>query len=337
MRGLAKDPDARWPSCAAFVDALSAALSNARVSVVEQTVAMAHGVASTVPLPGAAPPVVAATATRGATNTQVAATTSAPASTTATPTAATSVLATGGSPSHRVRNTVVAAAFVIALLISGGLAYVVTHLPPAISLSSISVAPGEHLVVSGTHLPANQSGFVQVLSQPYDFPFKAGPNGSFSVEMIVPSGIGFGDHIVRLCWSGACHAQATLHVDQGVALSTPSAAPSVSPTSGMTPTPGSSPTPTSTVPYIRLASVRIQYLIGKDTVYGFRYVAGRVLMVNFVQGGKTDPLGSPRTGPYGDFSLPFAIPQKAQRGSAQIEVCGYNGCLFTPIEVSLTG
>src|SRR6202022_768008 len=58
LRGLAKDPAARWPSCTAFVNALSAAVTNAE-HVAPHTVLGAASLDSTVPL---ASPLTAAAA-----------------------------------------------------------------------------------------------------------------------------------------------------------------------------------------------------------------------------------------------------------------------------------
>ncbi|HET9781204.1 MAG TPA: serine/threonine-protein kinase, partial [Candidatus Dormibacteraeota bacterium] len=50
MRGLSKDPTARWDSCSAFVDALSTALEPQPAVAVGATMVMAPQVASTVPI-----------------------------------------------------------------------------------------------------------------------------------------------------------------------------------------------------------------------------------------------------------------------------------------------
>src|SRR5260370_7161578 len=57
MRGLAKDPAARWESCTAFVDALAAALAGKTDPAVAPTLVMTPAAASTVPM---AAPVAAA-------------------------------------------------------------------------------------------------------------------------------------------------------------------------------------------------------------------------------------------------------------------------------------
>src|SRR5260370_8915831 len=61
MRGLAKDPAARWESCTAFVDALAAALAGKTDPALARTLVMSPAVASTLPMaaPVAAAPVVA--------------------------------------------------------------------------------------------------------------------------------------------------------------------------------------------------------------------------------------------------------------------------------------
>src|SRR6266566_3944784 len=62
MRGLAKDPAARWQTATEFVDALAAALTHsAPAPTVARTMVMAPAVASTMPLAHAAPPVAAPT------------------------------------------------------------------------------------------------------------------------------------------------------------------------------------------------------------------------------------------------------------------------------------
>ena len=66
LRGLAKDPDARWETCLAFVDALTAALAGGPVPVAERTFRLAapitSGMAATMPLVAEAPPAAPPTA-----------------------------------------------------------------------------------------------------------------------------------------------------------------------------------------------------------------------------------------------------------------------------------
>ncbi|HAC45638.1 MAG TPA: hypothetical protein DCF65_06160, partial [Chloroflexi bacterium] len=55
MRGLAKDPAARWESCTAFVDALAAALAGKTDPAMARTLVMTPAVASTMPLASTVP------------------------------------------------------------------------------------------------------------------------------------------------------------------------------------------------------------------------------------------------------------------------------------------
>jgi hypothetical protein len=97
------------------------------------------------------------------------------------------------------------------------------------------------LVVTVQHLPPKQAGELQMLSQLHVFPFRTDSNGNASVEVIVPTSIGLGDHIVRACWSSACPLQATLHVVSLAAIVT-SPTPTGSPTTGASPSPSANPT-----------------------------------------------------------------------------------------------
>src|SRR5260221_6272755 len=61
LRGLAKNPEARWQTCDAFVSALEAALGRMSPAVVEQTVAMATPMPAVNGAPASAAIPVAAT------------------------------------------------------------------------------------------------------------------------------------------------------------------------------------------------------------------------------------------------------------------------------------
>ncbi len=61
LRGLAKNPEARWQTCDAFVSALEAALGRMSPAVVEQTVAMATPMPAVNGAPAGAPSPIAAT------------------------------------------------------------------------------------------------------------------------------------------------------------------------------------------------------------------------------------------------------------------------------------
>ena len=238
MRGLAKDPAARWESCTAFVDALAAALAGKTHPGVARTMVMAPAVASTVPL--AAPVAVAAAAMPA----QARADAVNPSATVALPYPAPAQTA-AKKKSRKGLLAAIAAGVLVVLLVLGVL--LVASARPTLSLSASTVREGEIVVVNAGHLPASQNGEIQLLSAVHAFPFHASPSGDVSVSIRVPLNIGAGDHTVRLCWNASCRLSATLHVLEPVALATPSpgatpsGAPGTSPTPGATP--GHSPTP----------------------------------------------------------------------------------------------
>src|SRR6266852_5403137 len=161
MRGLAKDPAARWESCTAFVDALAAALAGKTDPGVARTLVMAPAVASTLPL--AAPVAVAA----GAMPAQARADAVNPSATVAVPYPATA------QPSAKKKSrkglwAAIAAGVLIVLLILGVL---LVAARPTLSLSASSVRAGDTVGVNASRLPANQNGEIQLLSTVHTFPF----------------------------------------------------------------------------------------------------------------------------------------------------------------------
>jgi serine/threonine protein kinase len=307
MRGLAKDPEARWPSSAAFVEALGAALE--RTEAVAPTVAVAYAEPDAAPIPAATP--IASTR--------------------------------AGQQSHQRRNAILAAALIVLLLAAGGLAFVLTHQATTISLSSTSVMPGQQLVVSATHVPPNQTGVVQILSQPYNFPFVSGPNGDVNLEITVPADINLGDHIVRICWNSACHSPTVLHVVSGVAQVSPGASPSAgaSPTSrpsaAPTATPRASPTssPNPTRQSISV-SPKSQMILGNFTLTGVRFSAFRGISIQFQAANGAKTYWSAKTGAQGSFQKSFMIPANATPGTARITACDTNRlCASTTITVTV--
>ena len=261
LRGLAKDPSARWPTATAFVDALSAALSGqARVepapartgviaSPVHASAVAAPAFVSTVPMTPTAVAERVRPAPRPATMVM--------------PLTEPAVTPTQ-HPKRRVKRRQVAIALVVLLLLllvfgtCAILAQAVT-----LDVNPSIASRGDVVTVTATHVPANQAGEIQLWSVVHTFPFKADSKGKVRMYMTVPQDIALGDHTVKICWSDTCHAQQPLRVVAGVAqvLPTPSgnATPSTSPTAsaapGATPTaaptappthsPGSTPQPTS--------------------------------------------------------------------------------------------
>ena len=327
LRGLAKDPNRRWESCAAFVIALRQALAGAAAPDVERTVAIAPLLAATVPnvhpYGGVAPATIA-----------VAAPPAAP------PTAPRPLITVARPPgvsvhrSHRTRNTILAAIGVLLLLTLLFLGYAATH-TPTVSLSSNPVQAGDHVVVSATHLPAGQNGEIELLSPVKVFPFKADSSGNLSLDIIIPGDIGTGDHIVRVCWNSTCHAQVTLHV-------TTSAAPAASPSAPSSASPSGSPrasaSPSAVQRTLALSSSRIKVHTGTMTVKGLHFSPGQTVTLTFIQGSSTNKTVATATvGSDATFLQTYTVPSTAVVGSAYIRACDVGGCAYASITVSATG
>jgi serine/threonine-protein kinase len=238
MRGLAKDPAARWESCSAFVDALSVALGAAPAPAPAQTVVVAPPLASTVPMAGAA------VAERVAAPPQPR--TVAMAYTLPAPTAPMAA-APAKRPRRLNRRLMFGVAAVLALLLVLGVCSIALA-GTTLTVNPSTAARGDIVTVSATHVPANQVGEIQLWSVVHTYPFRASADGDVSVGISVPRDVALGDHTVKICWSNACHKQTPLRVVSGVAEvpSTPVANATPSPGQHSSPTPGSSPLPGST-------------------------------------------------------------------------------------------
>jgi serine/threonine-protein kinase len=321
MRGLAKDPAARWESATAFVDALEAALAGKLGPALAKTVVMAPPIASTLPLAApiaagaavaVAPPAARAEAVNpGAT---VAMAYPAPAQPVAM------------KKSHRRLYAIIAGAAILLLLISG-VVLIAASRTPTLSLSSSTVTAGESVVVSATNVPANQNGEIQLRSTLHIFTFHADSSGHVSVPILVPRNIGAGDHTVTICWASRCRNSATLHViEPGVALAspTPGTTPGVTPGASPTPTGGTSssprpspistpkstpppppppPTPTPS-PSVTLNSISS---VG-NTVMTFHYFYGGSTSVAVCQGGTCHPAGSVSVAQGSSVTVSFKTP-----------------------------
>ena len=100
--------------------------------------------------------------------------------------------------------------------------------------------------MTATHVPANQVGEIQLRSDVLSFPFRADPNGDVSLDMVLPSDVELGDHVVKICWDGSCHKDAALRVVSGLAEASPTAVANSSPSPSSAPTAGRSPGPSQT-------------------------------------------------------------------------------------------
>ena len=366
MRGLAKDPAARWETATAFVDALEAALAGKLEPALAKTAVMAPPIASTLalaaPIAAGAAVAVAPPAARADAASRSATVAMAYPAPTAEPVAK--------KQSHKRLYAIIAGAAILLLLISGVVLFAALR-TSTLSLSSSTVTAGDILVVSATNVPANQNGEIQLHSTVHIFTFRADSNGHVSVPLVVPRNIGAGDHTVTICWASRCRNSVTLHViEPGVALAsptpTPGTTPSVTPSASPTPntTPGASPTPTGgtsgsphpspiptpkpnptptptppppPAPVISVSNYNIKILTGSETVNGAHFSPGSSVAITFYQGSLTTSEGSSVVSSSGYFSKTFTVPAKAVVGPAAVKVCGTNGCLYATVNVNLTG
>ena len=256
LRGLAKDPGARWPTATAFVDALEAALTGPQVPqnghangvapVVEKTMVAAPALASTVPM---TPRAVAKRARPLPQSATVAIPLTEPLAVPATEQIPRPRVRPWMRPDRRVWFGL--AALLVLLLIFGTcevLAQAVT-----LEVNPSTASRGDVVTVTATHVPANQVGEIQLWSVVHTFPFLADSNGKVRVYLTVPYDVALGDHTVKICWSDSCHAQQPLRVVSGVAQvlptpagnQTPAASPSASATPAAAPTGAPSAAPTA--------------------------------------------------------------------------------------------
>jgi hypothetical protein len=245
MRGMSKQPEARWERCSAFVSALEAALRTEPVAAVEKTVAVAP------PIPAGALAQKKARAAVEAT-TAIAVDESPGAIRGPDPAVPHPVITRRGfrvpaqaKPKQRARArtyVLLTALILMVLLLVAGTCAVLIAPPPSMTLSRYNVSPGEFVIVYATHLPRNQAGEIQLLSATYTYRYLANSNGDVKQDIFIPLEINLGNHEVHVCWSGACRLQTTLRVVASVAFVPPSdawATPSSTP--GSSPIPGSTP------------------------------------------------------------------------------------------------
>jgi protein kinase-like protein len=315
MRGLAKDPVARWESCTAFVDALSSALTSGHAPAVARTMVMAPVVSSTVPIGAAA---VAE---------QIATEESEPEL--ATMATAYPSPPPGAPPRLRRRRSMIAliALGLILILAAGGaVAWSVFNQPATVSVSPDTVLAGTSVVVTASHLPANQVGEVQLWSVERIVPFRADGDGNASVTLDIPRYLEPGDHLVKVCWAGTCHATQVLHVT--AALVTPSPSPSASASPIHSPAPSSSPT---NAPLVEVLTSSVKP--GDSESVGGRYFPGTTAAIYFVQGTTVVSLGTAQVSS-GRFLTTVKIPSSARPGAAAIRACYSGGCAYATINVT---
>ncbi len=308
MRGLAKDPNARWETGGAFVRALEEALAPKPSAAVARTMVMASPVASTVPL-AAAITGAAAVEEKAAEEPVMLAYPSPP-----PPVAK--------RKSRKGLIALIAAVIVLILVLVGFGIYAYLNQPVNLTISPATVVAGDSIVVTASHLPPNQAGEIQLWSQRRIIPFRAGPNGNVTVEISIPRDLEVGNHLVMICWNGACHSQTTLQVLSPVAPATPIAA-SPSPTASPgSPTP--SPTPTAT-PAASLSISQTSALMKATIyVYGVHFSSSRavtIAMFDPASSTLTLETWSAITTSSGGFGRSITLPASALPGNARITAC----------------
>ena len=254
MRGLAKDPAARWESCARFVDALAAALASpvpGPALVADKTVVLRPHA-----LPAIKPLAVAPHPARERAPATMVVPMPGPPVMQGVPAGANGTAAHAQTAKRRRRPLMIGVAGVLVLVLLLVLGVCAAMQTPTLTLTPTTVVAGGRVLVTAAHVPANKAGEIQLHSQTYRFPFTANSGGAVSKEIVVPADIALGAHMVEICWDSSCRAHQTLHVvAPGTVITTPVASPpatpsaSTSPIPGQTPTsnptPGSSPRPTS--------------------------------------------------------------------------------------------
>ncbi len=204
LRGLAKDPKARWESCGAIVAALEKALGAEAGQGAEKTMVMAPPApeARTMVAPPPAPfaPAPAAQA-----------------STMAPPPVGLPELryrpgrsAVVVGPRRRVGPWLYWAAAALILILVAGAYFAYASLPPTVSVSPNPAHPGDHLVVSVQHLPANQNGTIQGLGP--DHAITTDIFGNLSLGIDVPDDARPGDYTLSVCLNDSCPTSIVLHV-----------------------------------------------------------------------------------------------------------------------------
>ena len=304
MRGLAKDPNARWESGTAFVRALEEALAPKPAPAVARTMVMASPVASTVRV-GAAVAGAAVEARNADEPVKLAYPSPPP--------------PVARKKSRKGLFALTAVVIVLILALAGLAIYEYLNQPVQLTLTPSTVVAGDSIVVTASHLPANQAGEIQVWSQRRVIPFHAGPGGNVAVQISIPRDLEVGAHLVMICWNGACHSQKTLQVLAPVALATPVASTSPSPAPSTSPT--ASPTAMLSTSQTSVPMRATIY------VYGVHFSNSQTVTIAlFDPASSTVTLEtwSATTTSSGGFGTSITLPATALAGNARITACDSN-------------
>src|SRR5438128_3925890 len=196
MRGLAKDPAARWESSTAFVDALETALVVPVPS--GAMIVMASPVASTVPVAKPAARKRAAAKLGPAT---VVLPPPAPAVPVA-PSLPAGAISTPAPRPRLGRRSLIGLAAALVLVLALGVCAIAAN-ATTLDVSPGRVAPGGTVHVTASHVPANQAGEIQLHSVVHAYAFRADSNGNVAMDITVPDDIDAGTHAVKICWNNA--------------------------------------------------------------------------------------------------------------------------------------
>ena len=336
MRGLAKDPAARWESCTAFVDALETALVVPAPN--GATMLMGSSVASTVPV--ARPPARKRAAARVRPTTVVA---PPPTSVVAVAPTVPGAAISPPAPRRRLgRRSLIGLAAALLLVLALGLCAVAAN-ATTLSVNPGRVAPGGTVHVTASHVPANQAGEIQVHSVVHSYAFLADSSGKVAMDITVPDDIDAGTHAVKICWNNACYKDAALRVVTGTAsLPSPGSPASVNPTPSSSPTtrpttsPTSAPTsqPTAQPPKLTptpKASVTLNSVsqLGNTSVT-FHYFYGGSTKVFVCQNGTCRGAGTVSVGGGSNAPVSFKTPAGILVGSdayVVAECCAYTNAV----------
>ena len=273
LRGLAKNPADRWESCADLVDALAGALRGevAAPQRAAPAVPAAAAVAATMPLANLPPP--------------------------------STLPAVPGSRRPTSRWLIGAGVLGLLLVLLVVFALTRSRGNPAVSLSASGVVAGDSLVVTGSGLPPNQAGTVQMASTRRQLgSFQANAQGLVSQDVRIPVDAGEGDHLILLCWGSGCPVSSTLHV-------TPQPKPSPSPTPGKVFT-----------PQVTLSTVTPK-VGGPLQVAGHGFDPAGEYSVVVTQASVAHPFAGPAAAPGGAFSASGNLPAGLQPGGAEVVAC----------------
>jgi hypothetical protein len=285
MRGLAKDPAARWETCTAMVEALSAALTRQPEAAVARTVVMAPPRP-----PAAAPAAEAAFASPTFVDTE-------------TPSDPIAVAYPSPPPvpaarSHRGRNGILIAVALIVLIIIGIAGYLSVRPTPVVLLTPSTVVAGDSILVTASNLPANQNGEIRLHSEVRVFPFHTDTYGNIRQYIAVPADAGIGGHTIQLCWASVCQLTATLQVLEPTAIASPSETPLPTPVAGQSPSPA--PEPFISVPSISKT---------RGFIVTFHHFHFGTWTVNVIQGSRSSVAGSARVPESVSYDQSFTTPQ----------------------------